>query len=56
MLQEATDSTAAARASAWVGSFDGLLGYWMLPWGAAIALAMWLTRRHWVPLARRAGT
>jgi hypothetical protein len=35
-----------------VGRFDGLLGYWLLPWGIAIAAALWLTRRAWVPYAR----
>lgn len=48
-LQEATGSTATH--SAWVGHFDGLLGYWLLPWGAAIALALWSTRSAWVPYA-----
>jgi uncharacterized protein len=51
MLQEATVSTAAARHSIWVGSFDGLLGYWMLPWGFAITAGLWLTRSYWVPRA-----
>jgi uncharacterized protein len=49
LLQEATGSGSAH--SAWVGRFDGLLGYWLLPWGAAIALALWSTRRAWVPYA-----
>ncbi|MFI4891347.1 MAG: type II CAAX prenyl endopeptidase Rce1 family protein [Steroidobacterales bacterium] len=51
MLQEATIGTAGAQHSAWVGRFDGLLGLWMLPWGAAIAAALWLTRARWVPQA-----
>jgi membrane protease YdiL (CAAX protease family) len=51
MLQEATTGTAAAQQSVWVGRFDGLLGYWMLPWGAAIAAGLWLTRTRWVPPA-----
>lgn len=51
MLQEATVSTTAARDSIWVGSFDGLLGYWMLPWGLAMAAGLWLTRSFWVPRA-----
>ena len=38
--------------SVWVGRFDGLLGYWLLPWAAAIGLALWFTRRAWVPYAR----
>ncbi len=49
MLQEATISTAAAKHSIWVGSFDGLLGYWMLPWAFALAVALWLTQSRWVP-------
>ncbi len=49
MLQEATDSGAAARDSFWVGRFDGLLGFWLLPWGACIAAALWLSRALWVP-------
>jgi membrane protease YdiL (CAAX protease family) len=53
MLQEATTPTAAAQHSVWVGSFDGLLGYWMLPWGTAIAVALWLSRAWWVPAASR---
>jgi hypothetical protein len=51
ILQEATISTAAARQSVWVGSFDGLLGYWMLPWGVAIVAGLWITRASWVPRA-----
>jgi uncharacterized protein len=49
LLQEATGS--GTTHSAWVGRFDGLLGYWLLPWGAAIALALWSTRGAWVPYA-----
>lgn len=49
MLQEATASGAAARDSFWVGRFDGLLGFWLLPWGACIAAALWLSRGLWVP-------
>jgi hypothetical protein len=52
MLQQATTSGTAPGYSAWVGHFDGLLGYWLLPWGAAIAAALWLTRLSWVPYAR----
>jgi membrane protease YdiL (CAAX protease family) len=51
MLQEATIGTAAAPHSVWVGSFDGLLGYWMLPWGLAITAGLWLTSARWVPPA-----
>lgn len=42
--------------SAWVGSFDGLLGYWLLPWAVAIAAALWLTRGSWVFYAKGAST
>jgi membrane protease YdiL (CAAX protease family) len=52
MLQEGTTSGAAPRYSFWVGRFDGLLGYWLLPWGICIAIALWLTRGRWVPQAR----
>jgi membrane protease YdiL (CAAX protease family) len=51
MLQEGTSPGPAAAASAWLGRFDGLLGYWVLPWSAAIGVALWLTRRTWVPYA-----
>jgi uncharacterized protein len=49
LLQEATGSGTVH--SAWVGRFDGLLGYWVLPWAAAIALVLWSTRRIWIPYA-----
>ncbi len=52
MLQEATTSGAAPAYSFWVGRFDGLLGYWLVPWGICIAIALWLTRARWVPEAR----
>jgi membrane protease YdiL (CAAX protease family) len=51
MLQEATVSGTQASDSIWVGRFDGLLGVWVLPWSAAVALALWATRRAWVPYA-----
>jgi uncharacterized protein len=51
MLQQGTQSGGASAHSAWVGRFDGLLGYWMLPWGIAIAAALWLARSAWVPYA-----
>jgi len=51
MLQESTASGGSTAYSAWVGRFDGLLGYWLLPWGFAIAAALWLTRSAWVPYA-----
>jgi uncharacterized protein len=55
MLQQATTSGSSPTYSAWVGRFDGLLGYWLLPWGAAIAAVLWLTRASWVPYARGPG-
>jgi len=53
MLQQATTTGSSPEYAAWVGRFDGLLGYWLLPWGVAIAAALWLTRSIWVPYARR---
>ena len=41
MLQEATGSGTAPAYAFWVGRFDGLLGYWLLPWGLMIAAALW---------------
>ena len=51
MLQESTVSASAPRYAVWVGHFDGLLGLWLVPWGAAIAVALWLCRARWVPAA-----
>ena len=51
MLQEATGAGPAAAGSSWVGKFDGLLGYWVLPWSAAIGIALLSTRSAWVPYA-----
>jgi len=55
MLQEATVSAPSPRYAAWVGHFDGLLGYWMLPWGLAIGAALWITRASWIPCATDSG-
>ena len=52
MLQEATMSGSSPAYAPWVGRFDGLLGYWLLPWGVVIAAALWVTRARWVPPAR----
>jgi len=52
MLQESTASGSSPAYAAWVGGFDGLLGYWLLPWGVVIAAALWLTRASWVAAAR----
>jgi uncharacterized protein len=54
MLQQSTVTGSAPEYSMWVGSFDGLLGYWMLPWGICVAAALWLTRNVWAPPARQA--
>jgi membrane protease YdiL (CAAX protease family) len=51
MLQEGTTTGAAPDYAFWVGRVDGLLGYWLLPWGICIAIALWLTRRRWAPWA-----
>jgi uncharacterized protein len=52
MLQEGTVSGDAPAYAFWVGRFDGLLGYWLVPWGVCIAAALWLTRAGWAPPAR----
>lgn len=52
MLQESTVRGSSPAYSAWVGRFDGLLGYWLLPWGIAIAAALWFARPAWVSYAR----
>lgn len=52
MLQLCTVGGSSAPHSAWVSHFDGLLGFWLLPWGAGLAAALWLTRVLWVPPAR----
>jgi membrane protease YdiL (CAAX protease family) len=49
LLQEATGSATAH--SVWVGRFDGLVGWWVLPWAAAIAIVLGSTRRIWVRYA-----
>jgi len=51
VLQQSSVRGSGSAYSAWVGHFDGLLGYWLLPWAAAIGLALWLTRALWVPYA-----
>jgi uncharacterized protein len=55
ILMDATAPGAGSGFAGWVGAFDGLLGYWILPWSAAIALALWLGRRAWTPYASGAG-
>ena len=56
MLHQSTTSGDSPAYSAWVGRFDGLLGYWLLPWGVAIAAALWLTRTSWVSYAKGLST
>jgi membrane protease YdiL (CAAX protease family) len=51
VLQETTVRGSGSAYSVWVGRFDGILGYWLLPWAAVIGLALWLTRRAWAPYA-----
>jgi membrane protease YdiL (CAAX protease family) len=51
ILQLCTVRGGAAQYSAWVGRFDGLVGYWLLPWAAALGLALWYWRSAWVPYA-----
>jgi uncharacterized protein len=51
ILQLSTARGSDGEFSMWVGRFDGLLGYWLLPWAAAIGLALWLTRTAWTPYA-----
>jgi hypothetical protein len=52
MLQQATIGGSSSGYSVWVNRFDGLLGYWLLPWGIAIAAALWLARPAWVSYAK----
>ena len=51
MLQESTARGITPGYAIWVGKFDGLLGLWLLPWAAAIGLALCFTRGIWVPHA-----
>ena len=52
VLADSTVANDSPNYSSWVGSFDGLLGYWLLPWGALIGLALWITRTYWTGYAR----
>jgi hypothetical protein len=56
MLQLSTAAGNSPGYSGWVGHFDGLLGYWLLPWGLAIGAALWLARPAWVFYAKGANT
>lgn len=55
VLQQGSVRGGGTDYAAWVGQFDGLLGYWLLPWAAAIGAGLWLTRAAWVPYASGAG-
>jgi membrane protease YdiL (CAAX protease family) len=52
IMQQVTERTTGGAHEGWLGSFDGLVGYWVLPWAVAIGLALWLTRGLWVAAAR----
>jgi membrane protease YdiL (CAAX protease family) len=54
ILQLSTVRGTSTSYAGWVGQFDGLVGYWLLPWAAALSLALWLTRHSWTPSARTA--
>lgn len=56
MLQEATTRGTTPEYGIWVGRFDGLLGYWLLPWAAIISVTLWATRTRWVAYAKGAST
>jgi uncharacterized protein len=56
MLQLSTAAGNSPGYAGWVGHFDGLLGYWLLPWGLAIGAALWLARPAWVFYAKGANT
>ena len=55
IMQQTTVRTPGGVHEGWRGSFDGLVGYWVLPWAIAIGLALWFTRRRWVGAARAPG-
>jgi uncharacterized protein len=55
MLQQSTVHGQPTAFDAWVGSFDWLVGYWIVPWAALIALLLWSTRGIWAPAARSGG-
>ncbi len=52
MLQQSTVRGAPGAYDGWVGHFDGLVGFWILPWGLTIALLLWATRPIWVRYAK----
>jgi membrane protease YdiL (CAAX protease family) len=52
IMQQCTIRTNDATYGIWLGAFDGLVGFWMIPWSIALAAGLWLTRSRWVPPAR----
>lgn len=54
VLQLATGASPGGAFAPWVGRFDGLLGYWVLPWALLIALGLAASRAAWLPQARAA--
>jgi membrane protease YdiL (CAAX protease family) len=52
MLQLCTVHGGPTAYDAWVGGFDWLVGYWIVPWGLIIGLLLWFTQRTWVPYAK----
>ncbi len=50
-LQETSVPGDSPAFAFWVGRFDGLLGYWLLPWAAGIGALLWFGRARWVPYA-----
>jgi hypothetical protein len=52
IMQQVTVRTPSSDYGVWLGAFDGLVGYWMLPWSAVLAAVLWTTRARWVPAAR----
>jgi len=54
MLQVSTVHGGPTPYDAWVGSFDWLVGFWIVPWGITIAALLWTTRRIWAAYAKPA--
>jgi membrane protease YdiL (CAAX protease family) len=52
IMQQATVRTPSNDYGVWLGAFDGLVGYWMLPWSVVCAVVLWAARGRWVPGAR----
>lgn len=54
VLQLGTVPGQGGAYSAWVGRFDGLLGWWLVPWALLIALGLAASRGAWLPQSRAA--